>query len=354
MPSNAAATGRVDEVLTVEQMPEKLLDYARHLVAMRGRIGADGALVGATEHLAKITRIVRSVVGHDFGHYKERTLVRRIQRRMQVLHLDSMDDYVERLRKEPHEVRLLFQEFLISVTSFFRDPEAFAALDTDAVAQIVADKGADDQIRVRIAGCATGEEVYSVAILVKEQLAARAARLLKIQIFATDIDDQAIVQARVGKYRADQLAAVSPTRREKWFIQDNDHWCPIKEIRELCVFSLHSAIKDPPFSKLDLIVCRNLLIYLEPPAQDRLLSLFQYALKPGGYLFLGASESVARHSKSFTTIDKKHRIFSAETPRPVRRTFPLITRPLRPAQAVLRHASQPVRTSASISRRDEQ
>lgn len=309
MPSSAAATGRVDEVLTVEQMPEKLLGYARHLVAIRGRIGADGAWVGAAESLAKITRIVRSVVGHDFGHYKEKTLMRRIQRRMQVLHLDSMDDYVERLRKEPNEVRLLFQEFLISVTAFFRDPEAFAALDTDALAKIVADKGADDQIRVWIAGCATGEEVYSVAILLKERLAVQMGAPPKLQLFATDIDEQAIAQARAGKYRADQLEAVSPAQRRKYFIQDNDHWCPIKDIRDLCVFSVHSAIKDPPFSKLDLVVCRNLLIYLEPPAQDRLLGFFQYALKAGGYLFLGASESVARQSKAFATIDKKHRIF---------------------------------------------
>jgi two-component system CheB/CheR fusion protein len=308
MPSSAAATGRVDEVLTVEQMPEKLLRYALHLRAMRGRVGADGALVGAKDSLAKIARIVRSVVGHDFSQYKEKTLTRRIQRRMLVLHLDAMDDYIDHLRKDPREVRLLFQEFLISVTEFFRDPEAFAALEVKALARLLEDKGADDQVRVWVSGCATGEEVYSIAILLKEQLVGRVGTP-KIQIFATDIDEQAISQARAAKYRIGQLDGVSRERREKWFVQEGDYWCPIKDIRELCVFSVHSAIKDPPFSRLDLIVCRNLLIYLEPPAQDRLMSVFQYALKPRGYLFLGNSESVARQNKSFTTIDKKHRIF---------------------------------------------
>ncbi|MBC7767608.1 MAG: PAS domain-containing protein [Phycisphaerales bacterium] len=308
MPSSAAATGRVDQVLTVEEMPERLITYQRHLASLRGRIGPDGAIAVAEENLDKICRIVRSVVGHDFSQYKEKTVTRRIQRRMQVLHLDSMEDYIDRLRKDPHEVRLLFQEFLISVTEFFRDPEAFAALEAQALPNIVDNKGADDQIRVWIAGCATGEEVYSIAILLKEKLSGRDGAP-RVQIFATDIDEDAVAHARAGRYRLDQLEGVTPARREKWFVDENGLWCPTKAIRELCVFSVHSAIKDPPFSKLDLIVCRNVLIYLQPPAQDRLMGVFQYALRPGGYLFLGASESVTRQSRGFSTVDKKHRIF---------------------------------------------
>jgi two-component system CheB/CheR fusion protein len=311
MPSNAAATGRVDDVLTVEQMPKKLTDYRSHLADLRIRIGADGELGSLADSLAKICRIVRGVVGHDFSQYKDKTLTRRIQRRMQVLHVATMEDYIERLRQDPREVRLLFHEFLIGVTAFFRDPEAFAALDAEALPDLVAGKDADAQIRVWVAGCATGEEVYSIAILLKEKLDGRdgAPTPPKLQIFATDIDEQAIAFARAGRYRLDQLESVSPARRTRWFVEENGHWCPSKDIRELCVFSVHSAIKDPPFSKLDLIVCRNLLIYLQPPAQDRLMSVFQYALRPGGYLFLGASESVTRQNKHFATVDKKHRIF---------------------------------------------
>ncbi|MDZ4759656.1 MAG: chemotaxis protein CheB [Alphaproteobacteria bacterium] len=308
MPSSAAATGRVDDVLPVEQMPEKLLDYARYLIALRDRIGAGGVLAGDADSLAKICRIVRSVVGHDFSEYKDKTLMRRIQRRMQGARAETMDDYVNYLRKEPREVRSLFQEFLISVTDFFRDPEAFAALVAQALPQIVADKGANDKIRIWVSGCATGEEVYSIAILLKEQLAGKDGAPI-LQIFATDIDEEAIVHARAGRYRLDQLEGVSPARREKWFVQDNDRWCPAKQLRELCVFSVHNAIKDPPFSKLDLIVCRNLLIYLQPPAQDRLMGVFEYALRPGGYLFLGLSESLARQNKTFSIVDKKNRIF---------------------------------------------
>ncbi len=308
MPSSAAATGRVDEVLTVEQMPEKLIGYARHLVNLRGRIGADEALTGAAENLSRICRVVRSVTGHDFSQYKDKTLARRVLRRMQVLHLDKMDDYIDRLRKEPREARHLFEEFLIGVTSFFRDPEAFAALAAEVIPQIVAGKGADDQIRIWIAGCSTGEEVYSIAILVKEHLAGRDVAP-RLQIFATDIDERAIAFARAARYRPDQIEAVSPTRRDRWFAPDSGHWCPIKEIREACVFSLHSTIKDPPFSKLDLVTCRNLLIYLQPSAQDRTIGVFEYALRPGGYLFLGGSENLTRANRAFSVVDKKHRIF---------------------------------------------
>jgi len=307
MPSSAAATGLVDEVMPVEQMPARLLAYQHHLANLRSQIGSDGVLEGDAEVLARICRIVRSGVGHDFSNYKDRTLMRRIQRRMLVKRADSLEEYAEKLRKDAREVQLLFQEFLIGVTNFFRDPEAFAALEAELATSVQA-KGADDVVRVWVAGCSTGEEAYSIAILLKERMT-NGNGAPRVQIFATDIDETAVAFARAGKYRSDQLEGVSPERRKNWFVQENDQWRLAKEVREMCVFSLHSAIKDPPFSKLDLVTCRNLLIYLEPPAQERLLTAFQYALKPGGYLFLGASESLARQSKLFAVVDKKHRIF---------------------------------------------
>jgi two-component system CheB/CheR fusion protein len=308
MPSSAAATGLVDEVMPVEAMPTRLLAYQRHLAAVRGQTGSDGVLGGDADVLARICRQVRSGVGHDFSQYKDRTLMRRIQRRMQVTQAASLKDYADKLRKDPHEVRLLFQEFLIGVTGFFRDPEAYAALQAEVVPNLFAGKGADDAVRLWVAGCSTGEEAYSLAILLREHIGSHNG-VPKVQIFATDIDEEAVAFARAGKYRLAQLGGVSAERRKKWFMHESDHWCPIKEIREMCVFSLHGAIKDPPFSKLDLVSCRNLLIYLQPPAQERLISAFQYALKPGGYLFLGASESLARQSKAFLVVNKKHRVF---------------------------------------------
>ena len=199
MPSSAAATGLVDEVMPVEQMPARLLAYQRHLTAVRGQTGSDGVLDGDADLLARICRTVRIGVGHDFSQYKDRTLMRRIQRRVQVTHADSLKDYADKLRKDPREVRLLFQEFLIGVTGFFRDPEAFAALEAEAVANLYAGKGADDVVRVWVAGCSTGEEAYSLAILLKERTAGRNGALpngpSKVQIVATDIDEKAAKRA---------------------------------------------------------------------------------------------------------------------------------------------------------------
>jgi two-component system CheB/CheR fusion protein len=226
---------------------------------------------------------------------------------MQVLRIDTVPAFIERLRKEPRQVDLLFHEFLIGVTHFFRDPHAFEALETAVIPKLIATKGADTQVRVWVPACATGEEVYSIAILVKEGLE-RAGLTPKVQIFGTDIDDAAITIARAGRYPK-KLEGVSRERVERWFAEDGEESCPVREIREMCIFSTHSVTKDPPFSKLDLISCRNLLIYLEADLQDRLMQTFHYALRPGGYLCLGQSESVTRKTKLFDTIDKKHRIF---------------------------------------------
>lgn len=306
MPHSAVATGFVDQVLPAEEMPARLISYQQHLRNVASRKEADGTRADTAEHLATIARLLRLRVGHDFTHYKAKTVVRRIQRRMQVLQIDSVPDFITHLKANPHELDLLFRELLISVTQFFRDPEAFEALQTEVIARLLKGKGADDTIRVWVPGCATGEEVYSIAILLREAIAQHSSNP-KIQIFGTDIDDRAVAFARTGCF--DKTTGLSPERVTRWFAEDGNKFRPVKEIREMCVFSLQSVVKDPPFSKLDLISCRNLLIYMDVSLQDRVLPTFHYALNSNGFLFLGPSESVSRQSKYFAPIDKKHRIF---------------------------------------------
>ncbi|HSZ53922.1 MAG TPA: chemotaxis protein CheB, partial [Caulobacteraceae bacterium] len=307
MPLSATETGQVDDVLPVEAMPARLLDYQTHLASVAERKGADGTRTDAGSHLSTIMTALRARSGHDFSQYKEKTLIRRLQRRMQVLRADTPAAYIEHYRRTPEELDLLFHELLIGVTQFFRDPAAFEALAANVLKGLVAGKGADDQIRVWVPGCATGQEAYSLAILLREAMGARRTRP-KVQIFATDIDERAIATARLGRYRK-PVAGLSPERAERWFIEDGADYCVIPEVREMCVFSAHSLIKHPPFSKLDLISCRNLLIYLDVDMQDRVMRTLHYALKPGGRLFLGSSESVTRAGRLFAAQDKKHRIF---------------------------------------------
>ncbi|HET9395453.1 MAG TPA: chemotaxis protein CheB, partial [Nitrospiraceae bacterium] len=344
MPQSAAATGLVDHVVPVAEMPALLLDHQRHLQRVAPHKDGDGARRDMATHLAAISALVRTRTGHDFSGYKPNTLVRRIQRRMQVLRVDTVPAFIERLRKEPREVELLFREFLIGVTQFFRDPQAFAALEAKVMPQLVVDKGADAQIRIWVPACATGEEVYSIAILVKEGLE-RADLAPKVQIFGTDIDDVAVTLARAARFPK-KLEGISPERVARWFVEDGEEYCLVRAIRDMCVFSTHDVIKDPPFSKLDLISCRNLLIYLAPPLQDRLMQTFHYALRSGGFLCLGQSEGVSRRGQFFDTLDKKQRIFvrrdaaaaapqvlpssAATKPEPARRPTP----PLRTSDAM--------------------
>jgi two-component system CheB/CheR fusion protein len=307
MPSSAAATGLVDEVMLVEQMPARLLAYAQHLGTIGDRKAPDGMRRDAAEHLSRICALLRARLGHDFSQYKKNTLVRRIQRRMQVLQIDSAPEYIDRLRQEPNQLDLLFRDLLIGVTHFFRDPHAFAALEREVLPKLLDNKRSGDGIRIWVPGCATGEEAYSIAILVKEAMIKQEAAP-QVQIFATDLDDQAVANARHGRYRKPP-SGVSPERLERWFAEEGDDCRVITDIREMCVFSMHDLARDPPFSKLDLISCRNLLIYMEIALQNRLVGTFHYALRPGGFLFLGASEGVARHSGLFAVLDKKHRVF---------------------------------------------
>ncbi|HYI40348.1 MAG TPA: chemotaxis protein CheB [Allosphingosinicella sp.] len=307
MPRSATLTGQVDEVLAVEDMPARLTAYHSHLTSVAGKKDGDGARQDAAGQLTTIMKALRARTGHDFSEYKEKTLLRRLQRRMQVLQLDTPAAYIDLYGEQPEELDLLLQELLIGVTQFFRDPAAFEALSESVLNDLVAARTADEDLRIWVPGCATGEEVYTLAILVREAMGARRPRH-RVQIFGTDIDDRAIAVARQGRYRA-PIAGVADARIERWFIEEGDDCRVIPEIRDMCVFSAHSVIKHPPFSRLDLISCRNLLIYVDPPVQDRIMRTFHYALKPGGHLFLGSSESMTRSSGLFVARDKKHRIF---------------------------------------------
>ncbi len=307
MPQSAAASGQVDEVLAVEAMPARLIEYRKHLQSVSASKDGSGTRTDATQRIATIFGALRARTGHDFLQYKEKTLLRRLQRRMQVLQIETTEGYIERVRDQPEELDQLFQELLIGVTQFFRDPTAFDALNETVLKGLVANKGADETVRVWVPGCATGHEVYTIAILLREAIGTRRAKP-KVQIFGTDIDDRAIAAARLGRYQL-PIAGMSPERLERWFKLHGNEAVIAPEIREMCVFSPHSIIKDPPFSKLDLISCRNLLIYIDPMMQDRVMRSFHYALKPNGRLFLGSSESVTRTARLFSATDKKNRIF---------------------------------------------
>ena len=306
MPASAVATGLVDAVLPVAEMPARLLAYQKQMHAAHQRKGHDGVRGDVAAHLETICELLHEEVGHDFSQYKEKTLLRRIQRRMLVAQTETVTDYIDYLREHPHEHELLFREFLIGVTEFFRDPVAFEALRTLAIPAMLADRTSADVLRVWVPGCATGEEAYSIAIALREAMGSRPGP--KVKIFATDIDDQAIGRARAGRYRA-PLTGISPERLERWFSKDREDWCVVKQIREMCIFSPHSVIKDPPFSRMDLVSCRNLLIYLNNDLQERLVQSFHYALRPGGFLLLGTSERLARNARLFDELDKKQRLY---------------------------------------------
>lgn len=307
MPQSAAASGFVDHVLPVAKMPAALIEYATYRSKTDGAKGPDGVRKDVADHLGAICAVLNSRLGRDFSQYKSNTIMRRVQRRMQVLRIDEVEAYVDQLRKQPREPELLFREVLIRVTRFFRDPAAFAALAA-RIPAIVAGGGADDPIRAWVAGCATGEEAYSIAILFAEAIA-RAPSQRRVQIFATDIDDRAIQQGRAGLYPDTIAADVSADRLEQYFVRENEHYRVSKAIRATCLFSVHDLVKDPPFSKLDLVSCRNALIYFGTALQTRAVAMFHYGLRQKGVLFLGSSEAVAAHGRLFSPFDRKHRLF---------------------------------------------
>jgi two-component system CheB/CheR fusion protein len=300
MPESATATGLVDVVVPVEQMPERLLVFLRNETAVEGE--------RITAAMGKIYEILQRRLGHDFSEYKDKTLGRRLQRRMQALQLANIDAYVHRLQHDPDEAPRLFRDLLIGVTAFFRDADAFQALKTAVIPKMFEGKGSGDEVRVWVPGCSTGEEVYTVAILLREHMETLPSAP-KVQLFGTDIDERALAVARAGQYPRSLLENVSPERLKRFFVPDGHVYQLVREIRDLCIFSPHSVLRDPPFSRLDLISCRNVLIYLNTDLQARLIPILHYALKRDGYLFLGLSETVTRHGDLFATVDKHYRIY---------------------------------------------
>ena len=325
MMRNAVGTGLVDFVLPVENIAGRLIDYFRHLESVDDQKGPDGVRQGTADYLSQICALLRARTGHDFSGYKEKTVARRVQRRMQVLQMDEMQPFIERLRKDPGELDALLQDLLIGVTNFFRDTKAFEALEEGVIPKLFINKSPDDTVRVWVPGCSTGEEAYSIAILLREHMP-RAQSAPKLQIFASDIDEQSLQVARTGRYPAAIARDVATKHLEHYFTREDGTYRVNSDLREICLFSVHNLLRDAPFSKLDLISCRNLLIYLTPELQNRLIPLFHYALNDSGYLFLGNSENVARHSRLFATVDKANRIFQRR-PQLERRLpeFPLTT-----------------------------
>ncbi|WP_265278376.1 CheR family methyltransferase [Nostoc sp. KVJ3] len=311
MPNTAVATGNVDFVLPPEKIAEELVNLSRNpFISDSLPPIAIEKLPEQGDALATIFVLLRSQTGVDFSHYKPNTLDRRIQRRMLLYKLERLEDYAEYLQKNPGEVKALYEEILIHVTHFFRDPEAFQLLKERVFPIIIQNKSAELPIRIWVAGCSTGEEVYSIAISLLEFLANKVTSP-PIQIFATDISEIAIEKARSGIYAENQMVEVSPESRRRFFnALDGGGYQISKAVRELCVFARQDLGSDPPFPNLDLVSCRNVLIYLDETLQKRILPIFHYSLNPTGFLLLGTSESTGKYSDLFTLIDKKYKIYS--------------------------------------------
>ena len=309
MPRSAIATGLVDYELPPAEMPAQLIAYAAHAFGTprQSVVAQTPKTEGA---IKKIFILLRAQTGHDFSQYKPSTIHRRIERRMAVHQVEGVESYVKYLQQTPAEVEALFRDLLIGVTNFFRDPEAFQLLEDEVIPKLFADKPAGGVVRVWSAGCSTGEEAYSIAILLHERMEA-LKQTFTVQVFATDIDSQAIATARAGLYPASIAADMAPERLARFFtaVPDGSAYRINKGLRDMLVFSEQSVIKDPPFSRLDLISCRNLLIYFSAELQKKLIPLFNYALNPGGFLLLGTSEGIGEFVELFTVLDRKAKLY---------------------------------------------
>jgi two-component system, chemotaxis family, CheB/CheR fusion protein len=306
MPQSAIAAGWVTHILPVEEMPAKLMELAGQ---SRYRMNvAPFSQPGMNQVLLQI----RSSTGHDFSLYKKSTIGRRIERRMAQHNINDFSVYARFLKQNSVEVHALFRDLLINVTSFFRDPDAFVVLKREILPALLADKPVDYVFRIWVAGCASGEEAYSIAIILSE-LMDETHQDFRVQIYATDLDDEAINTARGGIYPASIARDVSPERLHRFFNKDDNGYKIKKDIREMVVFAVQSVIKDPPFTRLDLLSCRNLLIYLEAEQQNRLIPIFHYALKPNGVLFLSSSENISSYPELFRPLNRKWKFYLAKS-----------------------------------------
>ncbi len=308
MPRSAIDAGLADLVAPAEDLPRLISEYLRHALFI---VKTDLPLEEKDQSaLEKSLILLRAKTGHDFSMYKKSTVYRRIERRMSIHKIDRISSYVRYLQENSQEVELLFKELLIGVTSFFRDPAAWEQLQGEVIPALLAGRPVSGVIRAWSAGCSTGEEAYSLAIAFKEALEQVKPKVsLTLQIFATDLDQDAIDKARQGVYPANITADMSPERLRRFFIKEENGYRVGKDIREMVTFATQNVIMDPPFTKLDILICRNLLIYLTPELQKKLLPLFHYSLNPGGVLFLGSAETVGAFTDLFAPLNSKSRLF---------------------------------------------
>jgi two-component system CheB/CheR fusion protein len=311
MPRSAVDSGMADVVSAVEELPANINAYIHHAPLFTKPNMLDDDL--AKSSIEKVILILRAQTGHDFSLYKKTTIHRRIERRIGLHHMDNIAAYVRFLRENPQEVELLFNELLIGVTNFFRDPAAWETLKTEALPKLLAKRAPEQTLRAWVPACSTGEEAYSLAMLFQEALDTlkphKTAKNFKLQIFATDLDSHAIARARAGVYPRNISADVSPEHLNRFFVKEERGYRVAKSIREMVIFAPQNIIMDPPFTKLDILTCRNLLIYLTPELQKKLLPLFHYSLKPDGILFLGTSETIGGLDDLFAPVDGKMRLY---------------------------------------------
>ncbi|RYY58975.1 MAG: PAS domain S-box protein, partial [Chitinophagaceae bacterium] len=320
MPRNTIETGLADAILHVAKIPSRIISYSKRIATPAVNQVLLKQDFEPSEHLRNIFLELRVRTGHDFSNYKKATILRRIERRMNVRNLSSLEDYALFIKNEPDEAPALLKDLLISVTNFFRDKEAFLFLEKEIIPAIIRGKTSAETVRVWVAGCATGEEAYSIAMLLSEQLAGNTDAP-QVQIFATDIDNDAIAMARDGVYTINDAADVSPERLLQFFTREGDDYRICRELREMILFANHNLIKDPPFSHLDLATCRNLLIYLNHTAQKRVMDTLHFALTPGRYLFIGSSESIDGSSDLYLPVAKEFHIYQSRAV--VSRPFPV-------------------------------
>src|SRR5215469_8661741 len=309
MPRSAVAAGCVDYILPPKAIARELARIARHPYLVHSA-SSEIAELGSSETngLSVVFQLLRRTTGVDFTHYRKTTILRRIQRRMVVHKMEKMEEYVKYVQANPAEIKALYQDMLINVTSFFRNPRVFEALKSLVFSAILTNHAPEASLRLWTPGCASGEETYSVAIALLEFLGDKAAQT-HIQFFGTDISELSVSRARSGLYPENIQSDVSPERLRRFFSKVEGGYRISKSIRDMCIFAQHNVLSDPPFSQMDLICCRNLLIYLEPVLQNKVISLFHYATRPGGYLVLGTSEGVGTSTNLFSTEDRTHKIF---------------------------------------------
>ena len=310
MPRNSIATDLIDRILNVAEIPAHIIGYKENLGTIEIPVEPESRPEEQQQALREIFTQLRLRTGHDFSNYKRATVLRRIERRINVRQLEDLPAYAAFVRENTDEATALLKDLLISVTNFFRDREAFQFLETDVLPKIFHGKRAEDTVRIWVAGCATGEEAYSMAMLCAERTGG-VIDAPQVQIFASDIDEQAIVKGREGFYTLNDAADVAPERLRRFFTKENEGYRVRRDLREMVLFANHNILKDPAFSHLDAVTCRNMLIYLNPTAQERVMETFHFALEPGGFLLLGNSETVDGAGDLYATVSKEHHIFQS-------------------------------------------